>query len=363
MINSATYPLYQTAIFYQNSTNEFGKYDYTRSGNPTRHVLENELAKLEFGNYGYCFSTGMAAIDTIFKLLNCNDTILINKDIYGGTYRLITKLTEKYNIQVKFIDFKKNYESYFILKPKLVIIESLSNPLLEICDIRKLSSVCKKYNSYLMVDNSILSPVLCNPLLLGADIVMHSLSKIICGHSDTMGGVVITNNKEISDTIKFYQNAQGNALSPFDCWLISRGMKTMELRVKKQQTNALKIAKWLQSLKIIKNVYYPGLATHKNYLIHKKQTSGNGVIISFETDDNYLSEFIVNHTKIFKISVSFGSLTSLISLPSKMSHQTIPKDRRQFDNTLVRLSIGIENVKDLISDLRNAIILYLLTAT
>jgi len=353
---SAVYPLYQTTTFHLKNLNDIGEYNYTRSGNPTRTIFENKLKELEYADYCYSFTTGMAAIDTIFKLLNYGDCIYINDDIYGGTYRLINSISKKYNIKVKFQNFTE-FNGFGEVIPKIVLIESISNPLLKICDISNIAKICKENNSLLVVDNSALSPILCNPLKLGADIVIHSLSKYIGGHSDTMGGCILTNNHQISKEIKFYQNAQGNALAPFDCWLLLRGMETLELRIKKQQTSSLKVAKFLKRY-FVKNVYYPGLKNHPNRNIHKMQSFGNGSIISFETGDLALSEYLVNNCKKFKISVSFGSTKSLISLPSKMSHSSIPKENRNFKDDLVRLSIGIEDVNLLIEDLYRTIISY-----
>jgi cystathionine beta-lyase len=230
------------------------------------------------------------------------------------------------------------------------MIESPTNPLHKICYIKRLAYACRSNPSTLLfIDNSMMSPYLSTPLTLGANIVMHSTSKYICGHSDTMGGVVVVNDENIANALKYYQNAEGNGLSPFDCWLVNRSLKTLALRMDKQQSNANIIATWLHRNGM--KVHYVGLGTHPHYGLHFTQASGAGAVVSFETGDLRKSMHIVNNTKIFKISVSFGSLTSLISLPAKMSHASIPPDERGFPDDLIRLSVGIENVEDLISDL------------
>jgi len=369
--NSLIQPLYQTAIFSQPSANDFGEYDYTRSGNPTRSDLQEKLAKLDNGKYAFCFSTGMSAINTILRLLKPGDEIIINNDSYGGTYRLLENVIKKYNINIIFLDLTGSLgpiklKEVISTKTKLVMIESPTNPLLKICDIVKLSEITHSINALLSIDNTMMSPVLSNPLDLGADIVCHSLSKYICGHSDTMGGVLIVNNENIASQIKYLTNAEGTALSPFDSWLILRGLKTMYLRVTAQQSNAYKMALRLEKNKLIKKVYYPGLESHIDHELHLKQTkcisdnlcSGGG-IISFTTDNLELSTHIVNTVKLFKISVSFGSMESLISIPANMSHASIPQANREFPDDLVRLSIGIENVNDLINDIENAINTYI----
>jgi cystathionine beta-lyase len=354
--NSISMPLYQTSTFVQPKSDTFGAYDYTRSGNPTRTMLQSQFAMLDKGKHALCYSTGMAAISSVLKLVNPGDEIILNGDMYGGTYRLLTHICEKYLIILKIVDLSGFYgwitlQTEMTNKTRLVMIESPTNPLQKICDIQKLARVCKNMTPkcLLFIDNSMMSPVLCNPLCLGADIVMHSTSKYICGHSDTMGGVVILNDTSIATTLKYYQNAEGNGLSPFDCWLVNRSLKTLALRMEKQQHNANIIANWLTQNGL--KVHYVGLHTHPHHHLHFLQASGAGAVVSFETGDFNKSTYIVNNTLIFKISVSFGSMVSLISLPAKMSHASIPPEKRLFPDDLIRLSIGIENVEDLIADL------------
>jgi cystathionine beta-lyase len=353
--NSFTMPLYQTSTFIQPKSDMFGEYDYTRSGNPNRTMLQSQFAMLDKGKHAFCYSTGMAAISSVLKLAKPGDEIILNSDMYGGTYRLLTNICNKYSITLKILDLSGYYgwtilQNEISIKTRLVMIESPTNPLQKICDIRKIAYVCH-LNPYclLFIDNSMMSPCLSRPLCLGADIVMHSTSKYICGHSDTMGGVVILNNDEIASTLKYYQNAEGNGLSPFDCWLVSRSLKTLFLRMEKQQHNANIIANWLHRNGM--KVHYVGLKSHMHHNLHHTQALGAGAVVSFETGNLNKSMHIVNNTKIFKISVSFGSMSSLISLPAKMSHASIPSEKRGFPDDLIRLSIGIENVDDLIMDL------------
>ena len=333
----------------------------TRSGNPNRDSLQSQFALLDKGKYAYCYSTGMAAISSILKLVNPGEEIIVNEDMYGGTYRLLTNICHKYFIHLKILDLS-GYGGDFVLKneiskkTRLVMIESPTNPLQKICDIRRLALVCHSnsgINTLLSIDNSMMSPYLSTPLCIGADIVIHSTSKYICGHSDTMGGVVIVNDEEIANTLKYYQNAEGNGLSPFDCWLVSRSLKTLAIRMEKQQLNANIIARWLENNGM--KVYYIGLPSHIHHDLHFLQAKGAGAVVSFLTGSSKKSAKIVNNTKIFKISVSFGSLSSLISMPAKMSHASIPSDKRGFSSDLIRLSIGIENIEDLVSDLNSAI--------
>lgn len=356
-------PLYQTSTYVQPSADTFGNYDYTRSGNPNRHMLQTQFAVLDKGKHAFCYSTGMAAISSVLKLVNADDEIILNGDTYGGTYRLVTNICNKYSIRLKILDLS-GYHGPQILQreitehTRLVMIESPTNPLQRVCNIRKLAHICQsspriRSHTLLFIDNSMMSPCLSTPLSLGADIVMHSTSKYICGHSDTMGGVVIVNDDHIATTLKYYQNAEGNGLSPFDCWLVSRSLKTLALRMDKQQTNANVIAFWLDNKGF--KVHYVGLISHPHHVAHFEQASGAGAVVSFETGDVDKSMDIVNNTRIFKISVSFGSLTSLISMPSKMSHASIPADKRGFPDDLIRLSVGIENIEDLILDLTKSI--------
>lgn len=372
---STSMPIYQTATFRQPSATEFGNYDYTRSGNPTRDALQNQIAMLENspGCQSFCFSTGMSAISAITRLAHIGDEIIISDDSYGGTYRLVSKVSINLGIKVRFLNLSgeagvENLKNTITSATRLVMIESPTNPMQRICNIRALAQVCQENNhtkgTLLSVDNTMLSPIFSRPLEIGADIVIHSATKFLSGHSDTMAGVVTVKNipdgenSTLPQTLYFYQNAEGTALAPFDCWLVLRGLKTMSLRVKQQATNAMKIAQWLMTIPSVHQVIYPGLSTHPDHVLHRTQASGYGSVVCFRTGNEDFSKHIVTNTRLFKITVSFGSVSSLISLPGHMSHASIPEDvraARAFPEDLIRLCIGIEDPEDLINDLRNVI--------
>jgi len=375
---STSMPIYQTATFQQPGATEFGEYDYTRSGNPTRDALQCLVASLEgsIGAKAFAFSTGMAAVNAVIRFAQCGDEVIVNDDSYGGTYRLMSKIATRFGIVVRYANLTGKsggdvLESVISSRTKLVMIESPTNPMQRICDIKLLASICHREDNHptgtlLSIDNTMMSPILSRPLELGADIVIHSATKFMSGHSDTMAGVVIVREKiagdmSLSDSVYFYQNAEGTGLAPFDCWLVLRGMRTMELRVMRQQENALCLASWLRTQPCMKTVIYSGFKDHPDYDIHASQASGGGSIVCFTTGDIELSKHIVTNTKLFKITVSFGSVTSLISIPGQMSHASIPaevRSIREFPEDLVRISVGIESPQDLIADMFQAISSY-----
>ncbi|KAI9913182.1 hypothetical protein PsorP6_006030 [Peronosclerospora sorghi] len=362
---SATMPIYQTSTFAQPSGTTFGTYDYTRSGNPTRAALERQMAELEAGYRAFAFTSGMAALSAVSRLAHAGDEIVLSDDSYGGTYRLLSKVATKNGIVVKYVDLSgplgpKNLRDALSEKTKLVMMESPTNPMQRICDIQRLAEVTHTVGALLSVDNTMMSPILQNPLTLGADIVVHSATKFICGHSDTMSGLVVAKDPELCRDIYFYQNAEGTGLAPFDCWLLLRGIKTMSLRVLAAQKNAVKIAQFLQDHPLITSVYYTQLLPEKSSdrQIHDSQARGCGSVVCFRTGSLAFSQHLLTVTKLFKITVSFGSVNSLISLPGAMSHASIPEEvrkARSFPEDLVRLSIGIEDPKDLIKDLSQAL--------
>ncbi|CAM6068465.1 unnamed protein product [Sphagnum tenellum] len=353
-------PLYQTATFKQPSATDCGPYDYTRSGNPTRDVLERLLAKLEGADRAFCFTTGMSALSTITHLAKAGQEIVAGDDIYGGSDRLLSQVCPKSGLVVKRIDTGNLDEVRAAVGPstKIVWIESPTNPRQMISDIREIAKIAHEYGALLVVDNSIMSPVLSKPLDLGADIVMHSATKFIAGHSDVMAGVLAVKGESLAKEIYFLQNAEGSGLAPFDCWLCLRGVKTMALRVEKQQANAQKIAEFLASHPRIPRVNYAGLPGHTGRSLHFSQCKGAGSVLSFNTGSLAVSKHIAESTKLFSITVSFGSVKSLISLPCFMSHASIPSEVREargLTEDLIRLSIGIEDVDDLIADLDQAL--------
>lgn len=352
-------PIYQTATFRQPTASEFGEYDYTRSGNPTRTLLETQLADLEHGKHASVFASGMAAITALTRLVGNSEEILAGDDLYGGTVRLLEQILPRQGIKVNYVDTTRleNVRAALTPRTKLVLVETPTNPLLQICDIRGLSRITRGAGVILAVDNSMLSPCLQRPLTLGADAVIHSATKFLCGHSDVTAGAVVTNDATIHERIAFHQNAEGAGLAPFESWLLLRGLKTLALRVERQNESAGKIARFLRLRSEVRNVYYPGLQGHPGHDIHRAQAKGNGAVLSLTTGDPALSARIAEATKLFDIAVSFGSVGSTISLPCRMSHASIPEALRKRlapPSDLIRVSVGIEDVDDLIGDLEQA---------
>ncbi|KAL0867030.1 hypothetical protein Bca101_046148 [Brassica carinata] len=349
-------PLYQTATFKQPSAIENGPYDYTRSGNPTRDALESLLAKLDKADRAFCFTSGMAALGAVTHLLKTGDELVAGDDLYGGSDRLLSQVVPRSGVVVKRVNTTSLEEVAAAIGPrtKLVWLESPTNPRQQISDIRKIAEMTHAQGALLLVDNSIMSPVLSRPLELGADIVMHSATKFIAGHSDLMGGVLAVKGEKLAKELYFLQNSEGSGLAPFDCWLCLRGIKTMALRIEKQQENARKIAMYLSTHPRVKKVYYAGLPDHPGHHLHFSQAKGAGSVFSFITGSVALSKHLVETTKYFSIAVSFGSVKSLISMPCFMSHASIPAEvraARGLTEDLVRISAGIEDADDLISDL------------
>ena len=355
----ANTPIYQTATFRQDEATEFGEYDYSRSGNPTRAVVEKQIAALENGTRGFCFSTGLAAITAVTRLVSPGEEILACDDLYGGTYRLFSRILAKRGINVRYVDFNNldAVAASINSNTKLVYLESPTNPLLQVIDIRAVADIAHRKGVLVCVDNSTMSPYLQRPLELGADIVLHSATKFLCGHSDVMAGAVVVSDDQLSEELYLIQNGEGAGLAPFDSFLLLRGMKTLSLRLDRQQSNARKIAEWLEAQPAVERVYYPGLADEPQLRVHRAQASGDGAVLSFVTGDAELSRAIVEATKLFNITVSFGGVNSTISLPNYMSHASIPQHLRQQKSIpadLVRVSVGAEDVEDLLDDLGQA---------
>ena len=355
-------PIYQTSTFVQEAPGENKGYDYARSNNPTRAVLEKVIAELEEGSAGYAFASGLAAIDAVVKLLKSGDEILAVDDIYGGAFRLFTHVYQKFGITVNYVDTTNAYNvaEAITSRTKLVWLETPTNPTLKISDIKAIAEIAHANGSLLCVDNTFASPALQQPILLGADIVVHSATKYLGGHSDLIAGLVVTKTKELGDEIKFIQNASGAILSPHDSWLVIRGIETLHLRVAEHSRNALAVAKFLQQHPAIDAVYYPGLYDHHNHTIATAQQSAGGGVVSFtlKAGTTAAAKTVVCSTKYFKLAESLGGVKSLLCHPASMTHKSIPVDKRRaagVADSLIRLSVGLEDVSDLINDLESAL--------
>ena len=355
-------PIYQTSTFIQEAPGVNKGYDYARTGNPTRATLEQIIAKLENGSVGVAFSSGLAAIDAVLKLLQAGDEIVAVDDIYGGAFRLFTQVYQKFGIKVTYVDTSKveNVFDAITEKTKLIWLETPTNPTLKISDISAIAKVAKANKCWLCVDNTFASPALQQPLSLGADIVVHSATKYLGGHSDLIAGLVVAKDKALGDQIKFLQNACGAILSPFDSWLVIRGIETLHLRVKQHCENALKVANYLENHPAVDKVYYPGLKNHANHDVAAKQAKGFGGIVSFslKEDTEAAATQFVTSTQLFKLAESLGGVKSLVSHPASMTHKTIPTERRRSAgvvDSLIRLSVGLEEVEDLINDIEFAL--------
>jgi cystathionine beta-lyase len=355
-------PIYQTSTFVQDAPGVNKGYDYARTNNPTRATLESLIAQLENGRVGIAFSSGLAAIDAIAKLLRPGDEVVAVDDIYGGAYRLFTQVYQHFGITIKFVDTSDPEKVFNAITPKtkLIWLETPTNPTLKISDIEAIAKIARANNSLLCVDNTFASPALQQPLSLGADIVVHSATKYLGGHSDLIAGLVVTKDKELGDKIKFYQNACGAILAPFDSWLVIRGIETLHLRIQQHCRSAQEVAEFLQQHPAVDKVYYPGLKDHPNHAIAKKQSKGFGGIVSFTLKQDHVdaATTFVTGTKLFKLAESLGGIKSLVSHPASMTHKTIPAEKRRaagVTDSLIRLSIGLEDASDLLKDLEQSL--------
>jgi cystathionine gamma-lyase len=355
-------PIYQTSTYVQKSPGKNKGYEYSRTHNPTRTALQKSLAALENGKHALCFASGMAAIDTIVKLLKPGDEVISTNDLYGGSYRIFTKVFSVYGIKFHFVsmDDAKNISTYINDKTKMIWIETPTNPLLKIIDIRAVTAIAKKKKILVAVDNTFATPYLQTPLDLGADIVMHSVTKYLAGHSDVVMGAVIVNDNKLFEQLAFIQNACGAVPGPQDCFLVLRGIKTLHLRMERHSRNARAIAKYLSSHPKVDKVNYPGLPDHKNHKIAKKQMKDFGGMLSFTLKKDNMKDAIgfLEKVKIFCLAESLGGVESLCGHPASMTHASIPKAEREkagLKDSLIRLSVGVEDVEDLIGDLKQAI--------
>jgi len=359
LTGAVSVPIYQTSTFVQEAPGVNKGYDYARTGNPTRATLESLVAQLEGGSTGAAFASGLAAIDAVLKLLQSGDEIIAVDDIYGGAFRLFEQVYKKFGITVNYVDTSDPSAVFNALTPKtrLIWLETPTNPTLKITDIRAISKIAKAHKCWLAVDNTFASPALQQPLLLGADIVVHSGTKYLGGHSDLIAGLVVTADPELGQKVKFLQNASGAILAPFDSWLLIRGIETLHLRVRQHSASAKAVAAFLEQHPAVDKVHYPGLATHPGHAIAASQSKGFGGIVSFslKLDTIEAANDFVTSTSLFKLAESLGGIKSLVSHPAQMTHKTIPADRRKaagVKDSLIRLSIGLEDAEDLIEDLR-----------
>ena len=359
--NSVMQPIYQTSTYAQKSPGVNKGFEYSRTHNPTRTALQNSFASLENAKYGVAFSSGLAAIDAIIKLLSPGDEVISTNDLYGGTFRLFTKVFEKYGVKFHFTSLHNvsDLESLINENTKVIWAETPTNPMINIFDIEALSIISKAKNLLLVVDNTFASPFLQNPINLGADIVMHSATKYLAGHSDVVLGALMLNDDEIAEKLYFIQNASGAVPGPQDCFLTLRGIKTLHVRMQRHCENAQKVANFLNNHEMVEKVYWPGLDSHKNHDVAKKQMSGFGGMLSFRIKDFNKEQTIkfLEKLHLFTLAESLGGIESLCGHPATMTHASIPVEEREksgVTDSLIRLSIGIEDIDDLIDDLKNA---------
>ena len=350
-------PIYQTSTYVQEAPGKHKGYEYARTQNPTRSALEECLAALEGGKYALSFGSGLAAEGNIMNLLSAGDHVICGDDVYGGTYRLFEKVWKRYGLTFTFVDASDVAKVKAAIKPetKMIWVETPTNPLLRLCDLKAIATLAKEHKLISVVDNTFASPYLQNPLKLGADVVVHSVTKYLGGHSDVVGGAVITSDDKLYETLKFHQNAVGAVPGPFDCWLVLRGLKTLAVRMEAHQKNAMAVAKYLEKHPAIEKVMYPGLESHPQHKLAKEQMNGFGGMVSFVLKGGLESaRQFLGTTKLFALAESLGGVESLVCHPVSMTHGSIPKeerDARGVVDALVRLSVGIEDVDDLIQDL------------
>ncbi|SEI88457.1 cystathionine gamma-synthase [Dyadobacter sp. SG02] len=355
-------PIYQTSTYVQESPGKHKGYEYARSSNPTRTALQTALAALENGKHGICYASGLAATDAVLKLFKPGDEIIAPSDIYGGTYRLMKRIFEPLGLVFKFVDIEEvgQIDRLISERTRMVWLETPTNPLLKIIDIGQITRICQERNVLTCVDNTFASPYLQNPLDLGADIVMHSVTKYLGGHSDTVMGALITSNDELASRLKFIQNATGAVPGPQDCFLVLRGVKTLHIRMQRHCENAGQVAIWLAAHPKVGKVYYPGLPDHPGHDLAARQMRGFGGVVSFELKDDSYEKAVrtMENLEVFALGESLGGVESLCTHPASMSHGGMPREERLkigLKDTLIRLSVGIEDVEDLIADLDQAI--------
>ncbi|ANX13011.1 cystathionine gamma-synthase [Fictibacillus arsenicus] len=357
---AVVYPIYQVSTYKQDDVGVHKGFEYSRTGNPTRHALEELIKDLEGGKRGFAFGSGMAAITAVMMLFDSGDHVILTDDVYGGTYRVMSKVLNRLGIESTFVDTTDINQIEAALKPntKALYVETPTNPLLKVTDIEAAAKWAKSKNLLFMVDNTFNTPYWQNPIELGADIVLHSATKYIGGHSDVVAGLVVVNDDNLGEDLHFVQNSTGGVLGPQDSWLLIRGIKTLGLRMEAHESNTKKIVEFLKEHPSVEKIYYPGLEDHPQHDIAKKQSGGFGGMVSFDVGSEKNADAVLKKVKYFTLAESLGAVESLISVPARMTHASIPADRRAelgITDGLIRISVGIEDAEDLIEDLKNAL--------
>ena len=352
-------PIYQVSTYKQEEVGKHKGYEYSRTGNPTRHALEELIKDIENGEAGFAFSSGMAAITSVMMLFSAGDHVILTDDVYGGTYRLMSKVLNRLGIEETFVDTSDlaNITKEIKNNTKAIYVETPTNPMLKITDLQGAAAIAKEKGLLLIVDNTFNTPYWQSPLDLGADIVLHSATKYLGGHSDVVAGLVVVNSQELAERVHFVQNSVGGVLGPQDSWLLMRGIKTLGIRMEEHEKNTARIIQFLQKHPLVKKIYYPGLETHNGHQLASRQQRGFGGMVSFDVGDAAKAMEIIRRLKYFTLAESLGAVESLISIPAKMTHASIPIERRAelgITDSLIRISVGLEDVEDLIEDLQQA---------
>lgn len=353
-------PIYQTAAFQHPALGESTGYDYSRTHNPTRKALEDGIARLEGGSRGFAYASGMAALTSLLLLFKQGDHLVVTEDLYGGTFRLLKQVFAGFGIEATYVDTSNNAEVAAAIKSNTVaiLLESITNPMLRVADITTLAKLTKEKGILLIVDSTFLTPYFQRPLELGADIVVHSGTKYLGGHNDLLAGLIVVKEQLLAEKVAFLQNSTGAVLGPFDSWLLVRGLKTLAIRLEKQQQNAIGLAEWLQKQPQVKKVYYPGLPGHPGHQLCRRQASGYGAMISFLVESPAMVAEVLKKVQVFSFAESLGGVESLITYPAVQTHADIPQQERErlgISDCLIRISVGIEDLEDLIDDLDSAL--------
>ena len=357
---AVSFPIYQVSTYKQEGVGGHKGFEYSRTGNPTRHALEELIKDIEGGKAGFAFGSGMAAITAVIMLFNSGDHVILTDDVYGGTFRVMTKVLNRFGIDSTFVDTSdlENIKSEIKPNTRAVYLETPTNPLLKVTDIEAAAKLAKEHGLLTIVDNTFSTPYWQNPLELGADIVLHSATKYIGGHSDVVAGLVVVNSEKLEEDLHFVQNSTGGVLGPQDSWLLIRGIKTLGIRMEETEANTKAIVEFLQGHSKVKKVFYPGIETHPNHDIAKKQARGFGGMVSFDVGSAENADQLLSKVKYFTLAESLGAVESLISVPARMTHASIPTERRAelgITDGLVRISVGLEDIEDLIEDLTQAL--------